>query len=597
MSRRFLPISKEDLDERGWDTLDIVLITGDAYVDHPSYGAALIGRALEDAGFKVGIIAQPDWKKPDDFVKLGRPRLFFGVSAGNLDSMVANYTANRKLRRTDDYSAGGKPFKRPDRASILYANKIREVFPGAMVVLGGVEASLRRLAHYDYWSDTVKRSILLDSKADILVYGMGERQVLEISRRLARGENKHDLNNINGTVIARSSIDGINDYVEIPSFEEVASHKDKFIHAFKKIYSETDPHRGKCVIQKHGGRFVIQLPGALPLTSAELDKLYLLDYARSWHRAYDKDGGVPGFETVRFSITSHRGCPGSCNFCSLYLHQGRIVQSRSPGSILKEAEILTRLKGFGGTITDVGGPTANLYKCECKFWKNEGACRDKLCLIPSKCENLTLGYSQTIKLWDECAKIPKVKHIFIGSGLRHDLLTDRLSGEYLRRLCASHISGRIKVAPEYCGDAILKLMNKPTFGVYEQFVSRFNETNRQLHKKQFLVNYFINAHPGTSLLDALGLALILMSKGLRPEQIQDFIPLPMTASGCMYYTEKDISTGNPIYVAKGERARRLQRALIQYNQPQNKKYILEALKLLNRPDLKNKFMRAITPKK
>jgi len=586
---KFLPISREDLQKRGWGDLDVILVTADAYVDHPTYGAALIGRVLEDAGFKVGIIAQPDAKNLDDFKSLGRPNLFFAVTAGNLDSMVANYTANKKLRRSDDYSAGGKPFKRPDRASIIYTNKIREAFPGAVVVLGGMEASMRRLGHYDYWSDTVRRSILLDAKADILVYGMGETQVLEIAGRLKRGEGKKGLDGIKGTVIIKNSIDGIKDSVEIPSFEEIAVDKDRFIHAFKKIYSESDPYRGRTIIQKHGQRYIIQFPPALPLTAEEMDKIYSFDYARAWHPIYDKEGGVPGFEMVRFSVTSHRGCPGGCHFCSLYLHQGRIVQSRDLESILKEIMRLTALKDFGGTITDIGGPTANLYMAKCKFWRRGGACKDKSCLVPSRCKNLKLGYDETMALWDECEKVPDVKHVFIGSGVRYDLLVDESSDEYLRRLSARHVSGRLKVAPEYCGDSILKLMNKPSFKTYEKFVDRYNRANLRAGKSQFLVNYFLSAHPGTTLRDALNLALVLMNKGIHPEQIQDFLPLPMTASGCMYYTGKDISTGRAIYVAKGQRQRKLQRALIQYSQPQNKRYVIEALTILNRLDLKKKF--------
>jgi len=588
MNDKFLPISMEDLARRGWKDLDIILVTGDAYVDHPTYGTALIGRVLENAGFSVGVIAQPDWKNADDFKRLGRPKLFFGVTAGNLDSMVANYTANKKVRRDDDYSAGGKPFKRPERASIIYTNKIREAFPGVTVVLGGMEASMRRLAHYDYWSDTVKRSILLDAKADILVYGMGEKQTLEIAGRLRNGEDKNQLYGIKGTVIVKNRFDGLKDHTEIPSFEEVAKDKDKFIHAFKKAYSESDPYNGKTIVQKHAERYVLQFPPALPLTTEEMDRIYSMDYARNWHPVYKKEGGIPGFETVRFSVTSHRGCPGQCHFCSLYLHQGRIVQSRSPESILEEIGLLTSLKGFGGTITDIGGPTANLYKSDCNFWRKEGACKGRSCLVPSKCKNLKLGYDETIALWDKCRGIPKVKHVFIGSGVRYDLLADKSSDEYLKKLCQNHVGGRLKVAPEYCDDTILKLMNKGSFKTYEQFVGRFNEMNRRVNKKQFLVNYFINAHPGTRLKDALNLALLLMQKHIYPEQIQDFIPLPMTVSGCMYYTEKDIA-GNTIYVAKGERERKLHRALIQYNQPQNKRYVIEALTALNKLDLKKKF--------
>ena len=587
---KFLPISKKEMSERRWNECDIILVTGDAYVDHPSYGTAIIGRVLEDAGFRVGIIAQPDWKGLEDFKKLGRPKLFFGVTAGNLDSMVANYTANKKIRNDDDYSPGGSAHLRPDRASIVYTNKIREAFPDIPVILGGIEASLRRLAHYDYWSDNVRRSILLDSKADILVYGMGERQTLEIAERLKNGADAKSLDNIRGTVIAQSGIDNLTDYILIPSFEEILSDKDKFNDAFKMIYSESDPIRGKTIVQKYGDRFVVQFPPAQPLTREGMDKIYLLDYARNWHPIYDKAGGVPGFETVRFSIISHRGCPGECSFCSLYLHQGKIIQSRTPESILKEIKIISELENFRGTITDIGGPTANLYKAECSKWAEEGSCRDKKCLVPAKCKNLKLGYDETIKLWKETGRIPKVRHVFIGSGVRYDLLTEKYSDEYLKTLCSNHVSGQLKVAPEHSEERLLKLMNKPSFKVYEKFVERFNNINNNLNKKQYLVNYFISGHPGSRLEDALNLALILKSKRLSPEQIQDYLPLPMTASACMYYTEKNPFTDKKVYVAKGLRERKLQRALIQYLNPENRKYIIEALKNMNKTNLGGKLL-------
>ena len=589
MIKEFLPISRRDMESRGWKELDVILVTGDAYVDHPSYGAAMIGRVLEEAGFKVGIIAQPDWRRSDDFIKLGRPKLFFGVTAGNIDSMVANYTANKKLRNDDDYSPGAKPRIRPDRATIVYTNKIKEAFPNIPVVAGGMEASMRRLAHYDYWSDQVRRSILMDSKADILVFGMGERQVVEIAKRLQKGDDRTELNGIHGTVVIKNSLEGIKDHAPIPSFEEVCSDKDKFNEAFKVIYSESDPFRGKTIVQKHGERFVIQFPPALPLTSQELDKIHLLNYARRWHPVYDKEEGVPGLETVRFSVISHRGCPGGCSFCSLYLHQGRIVQSRSAESIAAEVRLLAQEKDFRGTTTDIGGPTANLYKVECKLWEGKGACKDKECLNPEKCKNLTLGYDATLKLWDKVKEIPKVKHIFIGSGVRYDLLVDARSDEYLKRLCEHHVSGQLKVAPEHSEDRVLRLMHKSSFTTYEKFAKRFEEVSRRLNKKQYLVNYFICGHPGATLEDALNLSLLLMKSHIHPEQVQDFIPLPMTISGAMYFTEKDPFTGKNIYVAKGLRERKMHRALLQHNQPKNKKYVIEALRKLNKLGLKKLF--------
>ncbi len=589
MMTDFLPISKSDLSKRGWQEPDIILVIGDAYVDHPSYGASMIGRVLEDAGFKVGIIAQPDWRQPDDFKKLGRPRLFFGVTAGNLDSMVANYTANKKLRKADDYAPGGKAGLRPDRTTIVYANRIRQAYPNIPLVIGGIEASLRRLAHYDYWSDQVRRSILLDSKADILVYGMGERQIVEIAGRLQKGALRHELDNIRGTVIAKNDIGSLKDIIYLPSFEETNSSKEKFAEAFKIIYSEFDPLRGKTLVQQHDKRFVIQYPPAEPLAAEELDKAYDLNYAKAWHPIYDKDGGVPGFETTRFSITSHRGCPGACNFCSLYLHQGRIVQSRSSGSIVREARLMAARDDFKGTITDIGGPTANLYEAVCRKWEKEGVCRDKLCLTPVKCKSLELGYAKTLKLWQEVMSIPKVKHVFIGSGVRYDLLVDKGSDEYLKELCAHHVSGQLKVAPEHSERSVLGLMNKPSFDIYEKFIRRFSEINDHLKKKQYLVNYFISGHPGAGLNEALNLSLTLADKRIHPEQIQDFIPLPMTISGCMYYTGKDPFTNKNIYVSKGQRERKLQRALLQFKNPANRKYVIEALKNLDKLNLKNRF--------
>ncbi|OIO34448.1 MAG: YgiQ family radical SAM protein [Candidatus Omnitrophica bacterium CG1_02_40_15] len=563
MNTRFLPICKQDMKEKGWDELDIILITGDAYVDHPSFGAAVIARVLESAGFKVGIIAQPDWKTSDDFLKLGKPRLFFGITAGNMDSILSNYTINRSKRKQDDYSPGGKIGLRPNRATIVYANKVRELFPDTPIVLGGIEASLRRLAHYDFWSDAVRRSILLDAKADLLVYGMGEKQIVEVANRLQKGEDIKSLDNIRGTVIIKKDISGLKNYLEIPFFEEIEKDKDKFNEAFRLFYLESDPVRGKTIAQKHGDRFVIQLPPEKPLTYKELDDIYLFDYARLPHPSYDKEGGVPGFETVKNSIISHRGCSGECSFCSLGIHQGRIIQSRSRESIVKEIEILTQQKYFKGTITDIGGPTANLYAADCKSWERRGACKDKKCLMPSKCQNLKLGYDETLSLWDRIKKIKGVKHIFIGSGLRYDLLTDKQSDRYLKALCREHVSGYLKVAPEHTVDKVLELMNKPGIRVYERFVKRFQNANRELGKKQFIVNYFITSHPGADKNASLEMARYLSERKIRPEQIQDFIPLPMTVSAAMYWTGKNPMTGENVYVPKDIKERKWQRALIQ----------------------------------
>lgn len=591
MVKQFLPVSRSDLDKKGIKELDIILITGEAYVDHPSYGAAVIGRVIEDAGFKVGIIAQPNWRNTADFKKLGRPRLFFGITGGNLDSMVANYTANKKVRNNDDYSPGGKAGLRPDRAVIVYANKAREAFEGVGIVLGGMEASLRRLAHYDYWDNAVRRSILLDAKADILVYGMGEKQAVEIAGRLNAGELIKQLDNIKGTAVVRKDTAGLKDFVSIPSFEEVREDKDKFNEAFRQIYSQADPFRGKAIAQKHGDRFVIQYPAAAPLTTQELDKIALLDYARSWHPDYDKKGGVPGFETVRFSIISNRGCCGECSFCSLYFHQGRIVQSRSEASILKEIAVMAEDKDFKGTVTDIGGPTANLYKAACEMWECAGACADKKCLAPDKCENLKLGYEESLSLLEKARRIPGVKHIFIGSGVRYDLLVGDYADKYLTQLCRHHVSGQLKVAPEHVSAQVLKYMNKPSEDKYEAFVKRFNQINRKLDKEQYLVNYFISSHPGAGLDEALELAIYLADRHLASEQIQDYLPLPLTLAGAMYYTEKDPFTGKKVYTARTFKERKMQRALIQHKNPKNRKLVLDALKGLGRMDLKDRFLK------
>jgi len=590
MRDKFLPMTLEEAHERGWNELDVIVVTGDAYVDHPSYGASVIGRILESRGYRVGIIAQPDWRNPKDFIKLGRPKLFFGVTAGNLDSMLANYTSNRNHRREDEYSPGAKAGLRPDRATIIYANRIKESFSGVPVVMGGIEASVRRLAHYDYWSDKVRRSMLFDSKADILVYGMGEKQTLSIAGRLKDGEPIKNLTDIKGTVVASGNPDSFKDHVMIPSFEEVSGDSDKFNRAFKTIYLEADPKRGHTIVQKHGNRFAVQLAPAEPLTREEIDGIYALPYLRRAHPKYDKDGGIPGLETVRFSIISHRGCCGACSFCSLYLHQGRIVQSRSPGSILEEAKRLAADPDFKGTITDIGGPTANMYMAECKEWKESGTCRARQCVMPGKCKNLMLGYGDTLKLWERVSKIPKVRHLFIGSGVRYDLLTDKDSQAYLKALCGDHVSGRLKVAPEHTEEKVLWLMNKPSFATYEEFAKKFDIAGRSVGKKQFLVNYLISAHPGCTLEDSLNLSLTMMKKHIHPEQIQDFIPLPMTMSAAMYHTGKDPMTGSAIYVARGLRERKLQRALVQYGNPENRRYVIEALRKLGRMDLAKDFL-------
>lgn len=601
MTLPFLPTTPADVKDRGWDGLDVVLVTGDAYVDHPSYGAAVIGRVLEAAGFRVGIIAQPDFRTTRDFSRLGRPRLFFGITSGNMDSMVANYTAHKRPRLSDDYSPGGQPGLRPDHAAIVYANRAREAFRDVPIVLGGIEASLRRFAHYDWWKNEVRRSILLDSRADILVYGMGERQVVEIARRLAAGEH---LLGIRGTAVVtaagrttsqvagrRSQETGDpGSVVEIPSYEEVRGDIDRFNEAFRMIVENQDPFTGRILVQGHANRFVVEYPPALPLETKDLDGVYELPYARGWHPSYGREGGVPGFETVRFSIISHRGCPGECSFCGLSLHQGRVVSSRSESSILKEAETLTRRKDFRGTITDVGGPTANLYGAVCGRWQGKGACGTRHCLTPAPCGNLKPGYERGLSLYGKLLALPGVKHVFIESGFRHDLLIDPKARVYLERICRDHLSGRMKVAPEHSSGRVLDIMNKPSFSVYEQFSALYRSICRKLGKDQHLVSYFISSHPGCTLEDSLSLALKLSELGIHPEQIQDFMPLPMTLSGTIYHTEKDPFTGKHVYVPKTFRERKMHRALIQHKNPKNTPLVREALKLLRKQHLFPRLM-------
>lgn len=577
MNYNFLPISFKETKNRGWNVFDIILITGDAYVDHPSYGTAVIGRVLEKAGYRVGIIPQPDWKNTADFKRLGRPNLFFGITAGNMDSMVANYTANKRPRKKDDFSPGGKPGLRPDRATIVYANRIREVFGNIPIILGGIEASLRRFVHYDWWDDTVRRSILFDARADIIVFGMGERQILEIAEKIKQGK---ELKDIRGTAyITNAKEDGA---LEIPSFEDVKADKDKFNEAFSLIYKNQDPFKDTKLIQGHGNRFVLQCPPILPLEEHELDAIYELPYTKKPHPSYKLKGGIPGFETVRFSIISHRGCCGECSFCGLFMHQGRIVQSRSKTSILKEAVNLTKREDFKGTITDIGGPTANLYKAHCHLWEKNGVCSKKQCLMPKKCKNLRLGYKDSLGLFREILELPKTKHVFIESGIRYDLLVDKKSTEYLSHICKYHISGQMKIAPEHTLNHILKLMNKPPIDVYEDFARRYEEISKGHKKNQYLVHYFISAHPGSTLKDAYETSQFLKKRKIHPEQIQDFIPLPLTASGCMYYTEKHPFTGERLYVAKTFRERKMHRALIQSKNPKNKNLIEDALKILKK---------------
>jgi uncharacterized radical SAM protein YgiQ len=577
----------KEVQQKGWNSLDVLIISGDPYADHPSYGVAVIGRLLESHGYRVGIIAQPDWQSLDDFKRLGRPRLCACVAAGNVDSMIVNYTANKRIRRSDD--KGGYEGKRPDRAGIVYTNRLRAAFKGLPVIVGGVEASMRRLAHYDYWGDAVRRSLLIDAKADMLIYGMGERQIVEVVKRLDQGETIGDIHDVRGTVVRVKKEHVPADAVTVPAFEKVCADFKAFNQAFKMSYEEMNHREGRPLVQAHGDQYVLVLPPSCPLPPEELDKTYALPYTRNVHPFYEQFGGIKGFETVRWSITAVRGCPGECSFCGLAMHQGRVVQSRSEASILAEAKKIAAHPAFRGTITDVGGPTANLYGAQCQMWDKHGACRNKKCLMPQKCASLKVSFAKTLALYRKIGNIPKVKHVFVSSGLRYDLLLESDAEEYLRELCRSHISGQMKVAPEHTEDHVLALMNKPPYARYQAFVKKFERINAKLKDKRFLVNYFISAHPGTRLEDAFGCAEKLLSQHIRPEQIQDFLPLPMTISACLYYTGIHPLTGEKVFVPKAQNDRSMQRALVQSQNAENQPLIRKALRILGKEEEQGRF--------
>ena len=576
-------MSREEMRQRGWTQCDIILVSGDAYVDHPSFGIALIGRWLEHHGFRVGVIAQPEWRDKSEFMLLGRPKLFFGISGGNVDSMVANYSSLKHRRKEDDYSPGRRGGLRPDRTVTVYANRIREAYgDNTVIVLGGIEASLRRLAHYDYWDGTVRRSILFDARGHILVYGMGELPVLEIARRLQAGCPPEELDDIPGTaVIRRISPDGAQVSL-LPSYEAVSGDKGAFNEAFRKSRTQMEPAASITLVQPHGNRHLVVHPPSRPLTSEELDRIHELPYSRRWHPRYDQHGGVPALETVRHSITSHRGCFGECSFCALFFHQGRIVQSRSAASILREAEHIAGLKDFRGTISDIGGPSANLYGSGCEKWKKGRFCDNRSCLTPTPCPSLKLDYSGLIRLYRQVMLIPKVRHLFIGSGLRYDLLIDKKSDEYLNQLCRHQISGILKVAPEHNDPVVLDLMNKPRFDRYEAFVERFSAAVKRAGKKSYIVNYLITDHPGTTLQASFHLVGYLRRRGMKPEQIQDFLPSPMTRSTAMYYTGVDPISRKKVHLPDTIRERRMHRALIQPDLPGNRQLADEALRRIHR---------------
>ena len=586
MQKDYLPISFHDMEQRGWKQCDFVFVAGDAYVDHPSFGPAIISRVLESYGYKIGIIAQPDWKDSKSITILGEPRLGFLVSGGNMDSMVNHYTVAKKRRKTDAYSPGGEMGKRPDHATVVYCNLIRKQYKNIPIIIGGIEASLRRLAHYDYWSDKVKRSILLDSQADIISYGMGEHSIVEIAEALDSKIAIQDITYINGTVYKTRKLDIVYDAVMLPDFKSILESKREFARSFYIQYCNTDPYSGKRLVEQYKeNEYVVQNPPAKPLTQAEMDRVYSLPYQREYHPSYKAAGGIPAIEEVKFSLVSNRGCFGGCSYCALTFHQGRIVQTRSHESILSEASQLVWDKDFKGYIHDVGGPTANFRHAACEKQHSKGACTDKQCLFPKPCKNLWIDHSDYLSLLRKLRSLPNVKKVFIRSGLRFDYLMADKDDTFFKELCEYHVSGQLKVAPEHISDRVLTLMGKPDNAVYNSFKEKYKEINEALGKKQYIVPYLISSHPGSTLKEAVELAEYLRDLGYMPEQVQDFYPTPSTISTCMYYTGLDPRTMKEVYVPKSPHEKAMQRALIQYRNPRNYDLVTEALKRAGRIDL------------
>ncbi len=583
MKEQYLITTKAEMDARGWAELDFVIISGDAYVDHPSFAPTVIGRLLESHGYRVGIIAQPDWNDVNAFKVLGKPRLASLVTAGNLDSMLNKFTAAKKHRRDDGYSPGGESGRRPDRATVVYANRMREAFKGVPIVIGGIEASLRRFAHYDYWSDTVRRSVLIDSKADVLIYGMGEKQIVALAEALDTDKLGKQLPTIKGICYVDNEVpEGA---IECPSYEAISTDKNIFAKAFKIQFDEQDPYYGKAVAQGHGNRYVIQNSPALPLTQEEMDHVYSLPYTRKWHPMYDAAGGVPALAEVQFSITSHRGCFGSCSFCAITSHQGRIIQNRSHESIVEEAKRMTTMDGFKGYIHDVGGPTANFRHVACEKQLKVGACKGKTCAAPKACPQLNTNHDDYVSILRKVRNVKGVKKVFVRSGLRYDYVLDDNNKEFVKELCEHHVSGQLKVAPEHVSEHVTTIMGKANKSYFLKFKSWFDEANRKLGKQQFLVPYFMSSHPGCTLEDAIELAEFLRDQNMTPEQVQDFIPTPGSLSTAMYYTGINPLTGEPVYVAKKGRDKAMQRALMQYKREENYDLVKEALLKANRRDL------------
>lgn len=586
MKNKFLPICKKDMDERGIQQLDFVYVIGDAYVDHPSFGHAIISRVLEAHGYTVGIISQPDWKDDHSISILGEPRLGFLVAAGNMDSMVNHYTVSKKRRSTDAYTPGGVMGKRPDYATITYCNLIRRNYKKTPIIIGGIEASLRRLAHYDYWSDSLKRSILLDSGADLLLYGMGERSIVEVADALNSGLLVRDITFIDGTVYKTRKKEDIYDAIFLPDYSELKADKKNYAKSFYVQYQNTDPFSGKRLAESYDYKtFVVQNPPSKPLTIEEMDDVYALPYMRTYHPSYEKAGGVPAISEVKFSLVSNRGCFGGCSFCALTFHQGRIIQVRSHESIIEEAKMLTKEPDFKGYIHDVGGPTANFRAPACKKQLKHGACPNKQCLFPKPCDNLIADHRDYRALLKQLRALPGVKKVFIRSGIRFDYLLADKDQSFLKELCEYHVSGQLKVAPEHISDAVLKYMGKPENSVYRRFVQSYQKMNEKIGRKQFLVPYLMSSHPGSTLKEAVELAEFLRDFGYMPKQVQDFYPTPSTLSTCMYYTGVDPRTMEPVYTAVNPHEKAMQRALIQYRNPKNYELVSEALHKAGRTDL------------
>lgn len=586
MSKDFLPISKADMERRNIEQLDFVYVIGDAYVDHPSFGPAIISRVLEANGYSVGIISQPDWKDKNSINILGEPRLSFLVSAGNMDSMVNHYSVSKKRRATDAFTPGGVMGKRPDNATIVYCNLIRQTFKEKAIIIGGIEASLRRLAHYDYWSNSMKHSILLDSGADLLLYGMGERSIVEVADALGSGLNIKDITFIEGSAYKAKSKENVYDAIELPEYNELMKDKVNYAKSFYIQYTNTDPFSGKRLIEKYNDNlYVVQNPASKPLSAQEMDRVYSLPFMRTYHPSYEKLGGVPAIEEVKFSLVSNRGCFGGCSFCALTFHQGRIIQTRSHESILAEANNLVWDKDFKGYIHDVGGPTANFRHTSCEKQMTKGVCPNKQCLFPKPCNNLKIDHKDYLALLKKLRALPNVKKVFIRSGIRFDYLIYDEDDEFFQELCEHHVSGQLKVAPEHVADAVLSKMGKPENRVYESFIKKFKETNEKLGKKQFVVPYLMSSHPGSTMKEAIRLAEYLRDLGYMPEQVQDFYPTPSTISTVMYYTGIDPRTMEKVYVPTNPHEKAMQRALIQYRNPKNYELVVEALTLANRTDL------------